>query len=133
MADWAPPEAHNRESSSNSLKISARCCWAVSCLETLVMSKPVATHHALNLLEEDTAVKDTRLSEPWCSPKLLQHVLHNLAAELVVCELRGGQQAEGSHDRGGRPESQDCFKLLQEVLDVNPVVGVRCAERVQDV
>ena len=54
------------------------------------MSKPAAAHHALNLLEEDTAVNDTRLS--LCAKTLLQHVLHNLAAELVVCELRDGQQ-----------------------------------------
>ena len=87
MADWAPPEAQNRESSSNSLKISARCCWVVSCLVNVVMSNPVAAHHALNLLEVDTAVNDTRLSEPWFAKTLLQHVLHNLAAELVVCEL----------------------------------------------
>ena len=40
---------------------------------------------------------------------LLQRVLHNLAAEPVVCELRSGQQAEGSHDCGGRPERQGLF------------------------
>ena len=99
------------------------------------MSKPAATHHALNLklLAEDTTVNDTRLSAMMLTKTLLQHVLHNLATEPVVCELRSGQQAQSSHDCGGRPERQDCFELLQQALDVNALVGVRRAEWVQDV
>ena len=96
MADWTPPEAHNRESSSNSLKISARCCWVVSCLVTLVMSKPVAAHHALNLLEVDTAVNDTRLSEPWCSPKLffnMSSTTSPLSLSSVNCDEDNKQRA----------------------------------------
>ena len=95
MADWAPPDAHNRVSSSNSLKSSVR--WsAVSWLVTPVMSKPAAAHHALNLLEEDTAVNDTRLSGSWCSPKLFFNMSSTnspLSLSSVNCEVDNKQRA----------------------------------------
>ena len=94
MADWAPPDAHNRESSSNSLKSSA--LWWVSWLVTPVMSKPAAAHHTVNLLEEDTAVNDTWLSESWCSPKLFFNMSSTnspLSLSSVNCEVDNKQRA----------------------------------------
>ena len=78
MADRAPPDAHNRESSSNSLKSSA--LWWVSWLVTPVMSKPVAAHHAFG--QRHAAVGALVFAKT-----LLQNVLHKLAVEPVICEL----------------------------------------------
>ena len=88
------------------------------------MSKPVAAHHAVNLLEEDTAVNDTRLSESWCWPKLFFNMSSTnspLSLSSVNCEVHNKQRAATIVEGGPK------------VLDVNPVVGLRRAERVQDV
>ena len=69
MADWAPPDAHNRESSSNSLKKFRALVGSILVGDTGDV-EPVAGHHAVNLLVEDIAVNDTWLSEPWYSQKL---------------------------------------------------------------
>ena len=123
MADWAPPEAHNRESSSNSFEK-----FRALLLRSILLGGTGDVNARSGAPRIEPAGRGHRSQRHAAvgvlvfAKTLLQQVLHNLAAELVVCATIVQ----------GDPKVRTVLGFFRRSL-TSTLLSECAAERVQDV